>query len=425
MKQQFNQSFTLLIVPRSSKKNPKRALLNLRITINGSRSEFSIHRSIDSSKWDYTRSKAKGTSIEARKVNSYILEVKNNLLDIYDDLRKSNTVIDAITIKRKYLKLDQPQNTLIALFSYHEKHHFPKIKEGTKKHFRTLYRYSKEFLKVDLKVNDIFLTTLSYSYLVKFENFLLSKRCPSKTLMKRNSAVKHIQRLKTIINLGIKLEWMDKDPFVSYTCTYDKVDRGYLTQQELDSIEQKQITIPRLQFIRDIFVFSCYCGLPYMDAISITMDQISLGIDGERWIVMERGKNDHLFKVPLLPVAGRLVDQYSKDPRSINRGTIFPKISNQKLNSYLKEIADICSIRKNLTFHLARHTFATTVTLSNGVPIETVSKLLGHTQISTTQIYARVLDTKISSDMKNLKSVLALKQNDNSIDKEADIRKIS
>ncbi len=234
--------------------------------------------------------------------------------------------------------------------------------------------------------------------------------------MKRNTAVKHIQRLKTIVNLGIKLEWLSKNPFASYVCTYDKVDRGYLTQQELDSIEKKEITIPRLQLVRDLFVFSCYCGLAYVDVIDLDMDQIVKGIDGERWIFTTRGKNDNIVKVPLLPTAARILDHYSVDPRSIHRGKIFPKISNQKLNAYLKEIATISGVSKNLTFHLARHTFATTVTLSNGVPIETVSKLLGHTQISTTQIYARVIDNKISQDMKALKDILSAKKDSNSHD---------
>lgn len=411
MKQQFNHSFSFIIFPRISSKADNSVLLFARITVNGRRSEFSIQRSIPSASWDSKRGKAKGNSIEARKLNSYINEVKAELVEIQNQLRKDNVIADAPTIKRRYLKKDEPNYSLLSLFEYHQTHHFPKIKEGTKKHFRTLYRYSKEFLKIDLKVNDIYLSTLSYSYLVKFENFLLSKRCPSKTLMKRNSAVKHIQRLKTIINLGIKLEWLNKDPFVSYVCTYDKVDRGYLTQIELDTIEKKIILIPRLKLVRDLFVFSCYCGLAYVDAIDLDSDQIVRGIDGERWIYTTRGKNENVVKVPLLPSAERILDQYAEDPRSLHRMKSFPKISNQKLNAYLKEIADICGIKKNISFHLARHTFATTVTLSNGVPIETVSKLLGHTQIATTQIYARVIDNKISDDMKALKSLLGNKKN--------------
>lgn len=169
--------------------------------------------------------------------------------------------------------------------------------------------------------------------------------------------------------------------------------------------------IPRLKLVRDLFVFSCYCGLAYVDAIDLDIDQIVFGIDNERWIFTTRGKNNNIVKVPLLPSAARILDHYKTNPRSLNREKIFPKISNQKLNAYLKEIAIISGVKKNLTFHLVRHTFATNVTLSNGVPIETVSKLLGHTQISTTQIYARVIDNKLSKDMKALKVLLADKKN--------------
>jgi site-specific recombinase XerD len=424
MRPSNQKTFSILVFIRKRNNTPGERHIYLRLTVNSKPTEISLNLKIDVNDWDEKRRIPKGNSQSARRILGQIDDAKSEIQDIYKRLKYDNVVIDAITIKKKYLNLDQPENTLLALFNYHEANHFPKIKEGTKKHFRTLYRYSKEFLKVDLKVNDIFLTTLSYSYLVKFENFLLSKRCPSKTLMKRNSAVKHIQRLKTIINLGIKLDWLAKDPFVSYTCSYDKVDRGYLTQLELDTIEKKVIMMPRLQLVRDLFVFSCYCGLAYIDAIDLDTDQIVRGIDGARWIYTTRGKNENVVKVPLLPTAERILDQYAADPRSINRAKSFPKISNQKLNAYLKEIADICSIKKNISFHLARHTFATTVTLSNGVPIETVSKLLGHTQIATTQIYARVIDNKISNDMKTLKSILGnKKKTDQAVD--ADIIKIS
>ena len=146
-----------------------------------------------------------------------------------------------------------------------------------------------------------------------------------------------------------------------------------------------------------------------MDTFLLRPEDIHRGIDGNQWIITSRKKTDTPLRIPLLPKALEIVEKYRNNPRSIFNGTIFPVISNQKLNSYLKEIADLCGISKNLTFHLARHTFATTVTLSNGVPIETVSKILGHTSIKTTQVYGRILDARISSDMLNLQSKLALK----------------
>ena len=180
-----------------------------------------------------------------------------------------------------------------------------------------------------------------------------------------------------------------------------------MTKYELELIEKKNFSIERLEMIKDLFIFSCYTGLAYTDAINLSMSEISIGIDGKKWIYSKREKTQTPLKIPVLQQALEIIEKYKSNPRSVNRGTIFPMVSNQKVNGYLKEIADICVIEKNLTFHLARHTFATTVTLSNGVPIETVSNLLGHKSISTTQIYAKVLENKISEDMTRLRERLS------------------
>lgn len=209
-----------------------------------------------------------------------------------------------------------------------------------------------------------------------------------------------------MITLSFKLEWIEKDPFINFKAKFEKVERGYLTEMELERIEEKQFSIPRLQLVKDLFIFSCYTGLSYIDVINLIEDNINIGIDSELWIIKKREKTNKLLKIPILPKAEKLIDTYKTNPKSEINGTIFPKISNQKLNSYLKEVADVCSIKKNLTFHLARHTFATTVTLTNGVPIETVSNLLGHSRISTTQIYAKVIEKKISNDIRVLKKKL-------------------
>lgn len=178
---------------------------------------------------------------------------------------------------------------------------------------------------------------------------------------------------------------------------------------ELEQIENKQFTIERLQFVKDLFIFSCYTGLAYTDTINLTLSHIAKGIDNENWLITQRQKTGTSVKIPLLPKATEIIEKYRHHIKSLSQGSLFPRMSNQRLNSYLKEMADACGIEKNLTFHLARHTFATTVTLSNGVPIESVSKMLGHTKISTTQIYARVIERKLSDDMQLLKQKLSVK----------------
>ncbi len=185
------------------------------------------------------------------------------------------------------------------------------------------------------------------------------------------------------------------------------MEREFLTQLELDTIKKKQFKIERLQYVKDLFVFSCYTGLSYIDVMNLQPNNIRIGINGMNWIITQREKTTTPVRIPILSQAQVLIDKYKDHPRSANKGTIFPNISNQKLNSYLKEIADVCEIDKNLTFHVARHTFATIVTLTNGVPIESVSKMLGHADLKTTQIYAKVVEKKISDDMANLEAYLS------------------
>lgn len=202
------------------------------------------------------------------------------------------------------------------------------------------------------------------------------------------------------------MDWLEKDPFAKYKLHFEKVERGHLSQTELKVMESKRFSIERLQAVLDMFLFSCYTGLAYIDISNLTPANIVKGIDGQDWLSTRREKTDTKVQVPLLPQADKIIKKYQDHPAAIANDKVFPVITNQRMNGYLKEIAEICGIHKNLTFHLARHTFATTVTLSNGVPIESVSKMLGHTSIRTTQIYAKVVEQKLSEDMMNLKKRL-------------------
>ena len=185
-----------------------------------------------------------------------------------------------------------------------------------------------------------------------------------------------------------------------------------MLESELETLRTKEITLQRLDQVRDLFLFSCYTGLAYSDVVSLSRSNISIGIDGEQWLFIKRTKTDTASRIPLLPVARSIIEKYSNHPITTTAGTLLPKLSNQRLNSYLKEISDICKFKKELTFHCARHTFATTVTLTNGVPIETVGKMLGHKNLRTTQAYAKILDNKVSNDMQQLKQRLRKKEDE-------------
>jgi site-specific recombinase XerD len=218
-----------------------------------------------------------------------------------------------------------------------------------------------------------------------------------------NTAVKYIKNFKKIIRICISNGWLDKDPFVNYKSKIREVEREFLSIGEIDDIYSKNFINQRLGLVRDIFVFACFTGLAYIDVKQLTLSNISIGIDGGRWIYTHRQKTETASRIPLLPIPEEIIQKYATHPICLNEERLLPILSNQKMNAYLKEIADVCGINKELTFHIARHTFATTVTLSNGVPIETVSKMLGHTNLKTTQHYAKILDIKISNDMMLLK----------------------
>lgn len=217
--------------------------------------------------------------------------------------------------------------------------------------------------------------------------------------------MKHLERLKKMMNLALRLEWIDKDPFVRFKLKFTKYQQAFLSQSELEVLVSGRLSKEVHRKTRDVFVFACYTGLSYIDVKLLCDDHIVRGIDRDYWIFTKREKNDESVKIPLLDKPFEILKKYEQDCNN-RKEALLPVFTNQKINKYLKEIASILKINKKLTFHVARHTFATTVTLSNGVPIETVSKLLGHTKLSTTQIYARVIEQKVSSDMRLLRSKL-------------------
>ena len=255
---------------------------------------------------------------------------------------------------------------------------------------------------------------MNYKFLTDFDLFMRAyKQKDQKRPCEQNTIMKHIERFRKVINMAIRNEWLEGDPFMKFKPTFIKTSRQFLTADELSAIEKKEFNIVRLQYAKDIFVFSCYTGLAYIDVFNLNQKNIVRGIDGGYWLYTSRKKTDVPVDIPLLPAPLAIIEKYKNDPRVLASGKLIPSYSNQKLNSYLGEIADLCEIEKHLTSHIARHTFATTVTLCNGVPMETVSKLLGHISIKTTQIYAKVIEQKVSDDMNKLRKKLVIDKKPN------------
>jgi site-specific recombinase XerD len=407
----MNSKVTLHFYAKSTKANGNGLLpIYVRLTIDGKRFEYSTKKFIEPSKWSTELSKMKGNSEEARSINNLLDFTRNRINEIQFELFKDGVSLNIDEFKHRLFGIKERERLLIPIFTEHNR----KIKElvgseyapGTLERYETSLKHTKDFLQWKYRVSDIDIEKIDHAFITEYEFYLRTERkCAN------NTAVKYIKNFHKIINICLANGWLNKDPFANYKSKVKEVIREFLTEQEIQSLMEKEFVSERLELVRDIFVFSCFTGLAYIDVKQLTPDNIVLGIDGDKWINKNRQKTDTNSKIPLLPTAQYIMDKYSDYPVNKNKGTILPILSNQKMNSYLKEIATVCGINKELTFHIARHTFATTVTLSNGVPIETVSKMLGHTNLKTTQHYAKILDKKISEDMKILKDKFSINVN--------------
>lgn len=406
---QTSKTFSIHFWLSMAKKKNDLAPIYARITVDGKRAEISLKRSTSVTYWDTRSKRSTLRTSDGKALNVYLDQVYSDLLACHKQLLGESRYVTAQAIKARYLGEDEQHKTLLQLVSYHNKNMVSVLKPGTLKNYFTTERYIKRYLKNKLKTNDVFLKQLSYKFIIDFEQFLRNGKSINRSQpLKNNGVMKHLERLKKMMNLALRLEWIEKDPFVRFSLKFTKHQRAFLSKSELEILESGQLSKGMHQKTRDVFVFACYTGLSYIDVKLLCDDHIVRGIDGDYWIFTKREKNDEAVKIPLLDKALNILKKYDQDTEN-KQEQLLPVFSNQKTNKYLKEIAAILKINKKLTFHAARHTFATTVTLSNGVPIETVSKLLGHTKLSTTQIYARVIEQKVSSDMRSLRSKLNTK----------------
>lgn len=384
-----------------------KAPIYARITVDGKRMDISVKRSIEEGNWNPKKGLARGSKEEIGKLNSYLEKYRSGIVECYQQLLLQKKVITADLIKDTFLGTDQKNFTICKMIDYHNTEEKGNLEWGTMKNYMTTQKYIKSFLKEKYSTNDKFLSELNYKFITDFEYYLRQvKDKNGKPSMANNGVMKHLERFCKMVNLAIKLDWIEKNPFHSYQMKFEKVERECLTRAELVNLEKKQFNIPRLQLIKDLFIFSCYTGLAYIDVFNLKPCHIVEVAEGDFWIKTTRQKTNTPVTVPVLPKALAIIEKYSNHPQANADGKVLPVVSNQKLNGYLKEIADLCGITKPLTFHIARHTFATTITLTNGVPIESISKMLGHRKLSTTQIYAKVIESKLGFDMAQLRERL-------------------
>ncbi len=381
-----------------------------RVTVDGKRAEFNLNRELPVSLWDEKRKRGKGFSKYVISLNKYMDQVFTGLHEAHRQLLQEEVDITSAGIKARYLGEDDRGKSLLDLISYHNTSMISVLRKGTMKNYYSTERCIKEFLKEKMGVEDIPLKKLNYGFIVDFEQYIRKYKPATRMGCTNNGAMKHMERLKKMSRLAVKLEWLEKDPFINYKLRFEKTERQFLTERELQLIEETTFKVPSTQHVKDLFIFACYTGLSFIDVSELKIDHLVKGMDGNDWLYTKRTKTDEPLKIPLLPKAMEIIDKYKSNASLLEKGRLLPIYSNQMINRTLRDIANACGIRKKVTFHVARHTFATAITLSNGVPIETVSKLLGHTKLSTTQIYARVVEKKVGEDMQNLMATMKLKK---------------
>ena len=376
----------------------------VRCTMNNQRFELSTGIFIYAELWDDEKQQASGRSEETKILNNRLNKITNRVQDVYNQLESKGEPLSALNVKDKLLGVSNEKGLFVILddiIKGIEARVGNDYSEGTLKHYKTTRARLIEFLRKRFGWNDIGLSLVDYSFLNSFDTYLKTKY-----QLKPNTALTYHKHLKKTLNTGIAMNLISNNPYSSFKVSRNETHRDYLTIHELEQIRNKQISTIRMETIRDVFIFACYTGLGYAELKKLNSTHIHKGNDGGKWIIIDRTKTDIRCRIPLLPHAIVILQKYENFPVTQNRVKLLPVYSNQKMNEYLKELAGICGISKNLSMHVARHTFATSITLSNGVPIETVSKMLGHTSLKTTQIYARIVDSKISEDMNLLKSKL-------------------
>lgn len=378
-----------------------------RITINGKIAECSTMKQVALSHWDAENSCVTKECRGAKEINKHLVMVEAEITKHYNVLCSTQEYITPEDVKNSYKGIKAERKTLLQVFAQFLQHLSDKkeagdIKQKRYDRFVILKNKCMSFLKLKLKRADILLEDAKLSFITEFQQYLRTSE-----KIGHNTAMKYAKDLKQVMRYAVTLEYVPSNKFTDFKCTYKRTKREFLDENELQRMYEKYMPITRLEEVRDCYIFSCYTGYGYADVEALSPEHICIGIDGLKWIIRDRQKTDTVENIPLLPIPLAIIEKYKRHPYCKANNKLLPLNSNQRYNGYLKEVADICNIKKNLTTHTARHTFATTICLTNDVPMETTMELLGHTDIRTTQIYGKIVQKKISKDMELLRKKIA------------------
>ena len=373
----------------------------MRITINGQYEETRIQRSISLKLWNAAKGCSKGKDRLSSELNNYIAELNARVLEKHKELMLEQALITPKLLLKRTFGKDTEMRTLLGTMQQ-EIGEMEKVINmdyspiTINRYKNVLNKLQKAILKFYEK-EDITFHELSPEFIKAFDIYLKTEAG-----LCRNTVVRYMKCLKKITNMGLAKEWMRKDPFYGYKMQQDETDPTFLTYEELQTIMNKEFTIPRLALVKDIFIFALYTGLAFIDVYNLRPEHVSENNNGNLWIVKPREKTNNLCNIPLLSIPKQILEKYKDNPYCMDKGTLLPVPCNQKMNSYLKEIADLCGIKKNLTTHTARHSFASVIALANNVSLPNVAKMLGHSSTRMTQHYAKVLDQTILRDMQEV-----------------------
>ncbi len=398
---------SIFFYPRIINSDKNYAYLMCRVTIDAVRYVFSLHHKVLATEWEPSHQRVHPKSKDAFIVNNLIGSIRNNIFEAHRNLSDNGIYVTSKILQAELNRDRESENDFKKFYQEYLLRKKEMIaSEITVEHYNKEARIFQKFSDfLDQKQIESFsFSDLNTDIGKSFFNYL-KNICK----LSHNTAIKHMQMFKCVVKDAVNKGRIPHDPMRELKLSMKDTPRPYLIMEEIESIESLNGLVPRLELVRDIFIFSCYTGLAYIDVKQLTTDNIRKGIDGRQWIYTSRQKTEVNSNIPVLPKAQIIIDKYSSTTMFRNK-RLLPILSNQKMNSYLKEIADRCNIKKVLTFHVARHSFATTVTLANGVSIESVSKMLGHKLMKTTQHYAKVVDQRVSDDMINLEKKLTTKK---------------
>ena len=402
-----NTLSVLFIIKKSKLLKNGEAPICMRITVNKRVAEVMIKRSIPVDLWNQKKECSKGKDRVANELNHYINTVRAKILQIHRELEIDNKTITADIIKDCFYGRDKVQRSLLEVYAEHNEKCRALIgkeyTESTVTKFDTSINRLKEYIRSCYHRDDIMLVELDGQFIRDFDFWLKTdKHCQN------NSALKHLKNLKKVVRIALANGWIKKDPFYGIRFKQEEVNVEFLSREELDILMNKEFTIKRLEQVRDIFVFCCFTALAFVDVQQLSREHLIKDNNDALWIRKVRQKTNQMCNIPVLSIPQRILGKYKDNAECIKKGVLLPVISNQRMNAYLKEIADLCGIAKRLTTHVARHTAATVVFLANDVSMENVSKILGHSNIRMTQHYARVLDSSIMRDMANVENAFIL-----------------